>query len=128
MVSAWPSTLPQRFGAESYSRDPGDGRLRSKTEMGPGKVRRRSSSVPDVITGSMEMTQTQLVALRTFVSSTLSGGALAFTFPDPEGGSDLLVRFGEDLPKVGGFLGFKGNGAGALEKLWSVPLSLEVLP
>lgn len=118
MVDAWPVALPQDLQVSGFSDGFGDGRIRNKPDRGPALVRRGSSATPRPLKGMMWMTYDQIDDLRTFVETTLVGGSLAFTFPDPFGGSDLLVRFGDELPSVSAVAGL----------LFSVSLNLEVLP
>lgn len=118
MPAAWPVGVPHCFTWDSFAQALGDGRLRSQTDTGPAKVRRRSSAMPAALMGSLVMTYAQLATLRTFVDSALAGGSLPFTFPDQAGGSDLLVRFGENLPT------WRRHGAGRV----MVEIELEVLP
>jgi hypothetical protein len=56
--------------------------------------------------------------LITFGETTIVGWTSSFTFPDPGGGSDLLVRFADGLP----------SRSEVVPGLWRVTLSLEVLP
>lgn len=118
MTDAWPATLPQRFNVDGFQQGNGDGRVRSKTDTGPAKVRVRSSAVVSALVGSMDMSGTQYEYLLTFGVTTLLRWTLPFTFPDPAGGSDLLVRFGEELP----------SKSEIVPDLWRVPLKLEILP
>lgn len=96
-VDVWPTSLPQRLMVQGYSQALGDGRLRSQTDTGPGKVRRRSSAMPKPLAGALRMTGAQVLAAAAFVDDVLIGGSLPFTFPEPLTGSPILVRF-VDLP------------------------------
>lgn len=118
MVDVWPATLPQYMLVDGYAQGLGDGRLRSQTDAGPAKVRRRSSAMPKPLQGRMIMDGAQLADLQTFVDMTLMGGSLTFTFPDPVTGSSVLVRFSADLPS------WQSRGADN----WFVSLDLEILP
>jgi len=118
MTAAWPTTLPDSFTFESYGEGFGDGRLRSETDTGPGKIRLRSSAIPEPLSGQMKMTGAQIEILRLFIKTTLVGGTLPFTFKSQRGGSSILVRFGEDLPTWQRF----ATG------LYLVSIKLEVLP
>lgn len=96
MVDVWPETLPQ-CPLRGYQEAMGDGRLISQTDTGPGKMRRRSSTVPDTLTGTFKASGAQLATLRTFVKDTLDEASLPFNYPAPRGGDPLLVRF-RDVP------------------------------
>ena len=118
MPATWPDTLPQYLLLDGNREAMGDGRLRTQTDTGPGKVRRRSSAVSKPLSGNMIMTEAQLETLLTFVSTDLVGGSLPFTMPTSRGSDTWLVRFADALPAyvhLGG-----GN--------WSVALALEILP
>lgn len=119
-VAAWPETLPQRFLVQGYNEQiaGSSNLLRSQNEVGPAKVRRRSTAAARNINGSMFLTIPQLVAFRTFYNDSIQGGSMPFTFPDPHGGDDLLVRFGDSVPTI--------DPAGPLD--WTVKMQIEVLP
>ncbi|KQZ31576.1 hypothetical protein ASD50_15005 [Mesorhizobium sp. Root552] len=118
MVASWPLTLPQYVLTEGYGSAFGDGRLRSQPDIGPPKVRSRSSAMPEPLQGKVVMTTDQLASLRTFITTTLLKGTQPFTFPDPVTGDPILVRFGDRLPSWSYF----GH------RKWTVDLSLEVMP
>lgn len=119
MVDAWPVTLPQKMEVSGTSSGSADGRLRAKVDTGPAKVRRRTTASIRPLACRMICTDAQLADLRTFVDTTTAGGSLPFTFPPPEGGSDLLVRFDEQgLPTWTNISG----------PYWDVSFKLEVLP
>lgn len=101
-MTTWPSDLPQFFMRENYSEKLPNNLARSQTDVGPAKVRRRSTSNVGEMGGSMFMTIAQLATLREFHDVTLSQGAHAFEFPDQYGGSTpLAVRFKEPFT-IGG--------------------------
>lgn len=118
MPDVWPASLPEGFTFESYNEGVGDGRLRSQTDTGPGKVRRRSSAMPRSLAGQMVMTGAQLETFISFVETTLANGVLPFAFKSQRGGASILVRFGEELPS------WQRHGAGK----YLVTLNLEILP
>jgi len=118
MVDAWPASLPSYLLVDGYSEGIGDGRVRSQTDMGPPKVRRRSSAMPKTLQGRMLMTGAQLATLQSFVETTLVGGSLPFTFTDPVTRGSILVRFAGSLPS------WTGRGGDT----YAVALELEVLP
>lgn len=96
-VPSWPAGIPScliGLAAPVWA----DGRLRSQTDTGPSKMRRRSSAMAGPMTGSLVMTYYQMQLLQDFVRTTTAGGSLPFSYPSPIGGPDMLVRFGESLP------------------------------
>jgi hypothetical protein len=110
----WPTTLPRCFNLGS-NEQPGDPRIRSQTDIGPAKVRRRSSSAVSQRSGVMTMTLAQWDALQVFGDVNLGGWVEPFLFP--EIGGDL-VRFGDELP----------SRTNATARSVSVSITLEVLP
>lgn len=123
MADAWPAELPQKLHRDDFEESLGDNVVRSQTETGPGKVRRRSTAAAGTIDGSMTMTTEQWVALvgadrrSGFFGTTLLSGSLPFIFPDPSGTGTLLCRFASP----------PARRAVSVDQ-WSVRLSLEVLP
>jgi len=120
---AWPSSLPQKFNADGFQMGMGDGRLRSETDTGPGKMRQRFSAVMKPMSGQMMMDDDQLVAFRDFLDDDLEGGTLAFTFPrqltdSSSPSTDLLVTLADDMP----------SWTSAAPGWWSVSLTLNVMP
>ncbi|MEQ1938622.1 hypothetical protein ABMA46_10230 [Mesorhizobium sp. CN5-321] len=114
---AWPSTLPQTFMSDGYQSGEGDGRIRSTTDSGIAKLRRRFSAVARPLSGSMFMTDMQLAAFRTFFEETTGGGSLPFTFPAQDEAGTWTVQFGQNVPSWG-----------RMALGWSVKLELVVLP
>lgn len=90
----WPSTLPQYVLRDSYSRNPGNNLIRTDMEIGPAKVRRRSTSAPTTVSLSFSFDKDELDDFEEFFITTLGYGVLTFNFPDPENeGSTYEVRF-----------------------------------
>lgn len=118
MVATWPAELPQHFDRPDFEAGMGDGRLQFNTEAGPGKDRQGFAAVVDPVRGRMTMRGAQRQVLFDFVRKTLAGGSLPFLFPDPHGGFDLFVKFGESLPR---WVSLAGD-------FWRVQLDLVSLP
>jgi hypothetical protein len=119
VVDAWPGTLPQLVQIDGFSSGNADGRLSTNMDTGPAKMRRRTSASIRPLAATIQCTGAQLATLRTFVDTTLLGGSLPFTFPAPEDGSSLLVRFSDQgLPTW--------NNLGG--DTWQAAFKLDVLP
>lgn len=116
-MKTWPASLPQGFLLSNSSSGLGDGRLRSQTDAGGAKVRRRFSYVPIPLAGSMMMTKAQLAIFRVFVETDLSGGIMPFQFPAQGEAGTWIVQFGEKLPSWS-----------AVADHWEVSLDLLRLP
>ena len=84
-ILSWPPELPQKFLIEGYSETPGDNVLREQMDVGPAKVRRRSTTAPVRISGQMLMTLEQLKRFRQFYRSETFDGTVPFLFADITG-------------------------------------------
>jgi hypothetical protein len=114
-VPVWPSTLPRYFLKDGFTQDAADNLITSQTSVGPAKVRRRSTAGVEPLSGTIVMSLAQVAIFRNFVRNTIKDGAVPFTFPDPFGGADLLVRR-------------KSHSLSPWGTSWRVQLSLEALP
>lgn len=133
----WPSSLPQSLLLDGFGQALPENRLRSSVDVGPAKVRRRTSQNVYLLSGDMVMTVEQWRILQSFVRNDLGEGSLPFTFLDPLyrgerkleldfitgkgviAGMPLLVRFGDTLPSIRNALS---------TDLVRVTMDLEVLP
>lgn len=112
----WPTTLPQCFTMDGFGLESADNLIASETSVGPAKIRRRTTSNVQKISGTMVMDDIQLSIFRAFVSNDIKDRSLTFNFPDPFGGTDLLVR----MPNT-----YKVSVFGLI---WKVQFDLEILP
>lgn len=113
----WPASLPRCFqlGSERYT--PPNTALRSDSDQAPGKVRRRFSIGVGALSGSMQMTNAQHEALKTFFVATVASGSLPFEYPRPEEGGTITVRFKDAFAS-----------SRLAHDRWRVDLEFEVLP
>lgn len=111
-MATWPAGLPQTFSGQGYSESLPEMTIRTSMDVGPDKVRLRSTAAPRVVTGSMRMTTAQLATLETFVKTTTNGGADSFTFPYRTGSQ--TARF-LATPRYS-----------AIEGQWDVSITIEV--
>lgn len=116
-MDTWPATLPDPL-FEGYEDTIGDGRIRSRTDVGPPKVRRRTTSAVRPLRCSMIMTDAQLTTLKTFIRTTLLGGALPFYWTDVHNSAQVIVQIGESMPVYRPINNSK----------WQVSFDLEILP
>ncbi|WP_078709167.1 hypothetical protein [Consotaella salsifontis] len=98
-MNVWPATLPQRAQVEGYQAGLGDGRLRSTTDAGGAKVRRRFSYAPRPLKLTMEMNADQLATFQTFVEGSLGGGVLPFQIPAQGEEGTWIVQLGQSMPQ-----------------------------
>lgn len=115
-MAVWPATLPQNFQVQGYSESGADNILRTTMDVGPDKLRRRTTSNVRRVTGSMWLTPAQYTELRTFFEVTHQFGALTFT-KDDEHGINRTWRF--ISPPVYSTVGPEN---------WQVRLQLEEMP
>lgn len=110
-MAAWPEGIPIK--RESYKETPPDRIIRSKMDVGPDKIRRRSSSAVRPLSLSLTLTDSQLSTFDTFY---LANDSIPFTFPNPRTETDVQARF-VSPPEYN-----------LKETLWDVSVQLEILP
>lgn len=82
MTSAWPSDIPQcPVLGMTEQRQPNIAGF--QPEVGPPKMRRRSSAVVTVTAVTYRMNVAQLASFNTFYTTTLADGSLPFTWKHP---------------------------------------------
>lgn len=115
-IAIWPVDLPQDLLQRGYNQSSPDTILKSSVDVGPAKLRRRTTTAVEPVSGSLLLTEAQLGSIRTFYVNTLSGGSLRFTWKDPVTLVSKELRF-TDAPKW------------AMQSGWyAVQLSMEILP
>jgi len=121
-MPTWPGTLPQYFelGVQDTRQQ---GFIRSQTETGPYKQRKRFTATSRFLSGTMLFTGTERATFETFYKTTLSEGTDAFDFIDPSDFSTASVRFVQP-PTLSAVAGAVTAGTAQ----WRVDLALEVLP
>lgn len=91
--------------------------LETKTDAGPGKLRRRSTGAARPIQCSIMCTPDQMTAFDTFFETTLAGGSVDFTWVSPRTQAAKTLRFRKPVPK------YVPLGGGH----WQIDLNLWVL-
>ena len=119
MVATWPATLPQRYRVDGNQEAIPDGRLKSQTETGPGKMRPRTSALGRPLAVTLRMNNAQLDILDAFIADDLGRGTLPFNIPAPRGAGTWLVRF-----RASGLPSWVNVGGDR----YNVTLAIEVLP
>lgn len=115
----WPGTLPQ-VPDTNYSETGGVNIIRSPTDSGPAKQRKRGNK-PQVMNLTFTMSTDQVTTFETFVKTTLNGTA-RFGFTHPRLGTTVETRI---IPQSSGDL---YNISYINPTRWSVQLQLEILP
>jgi hypothetical protein len=81
----------------TYSRNaPSRAVVRTQMEVGPPKVRRRSSMGLYTITAAYAVTSAQLTSFNSWFRDDAGMGAISFDWTDPRSGTVRAVRFAED--------------------------------
>ena len=103
MIS-WPADLPQYVRRTDFRQTAPGGVLRTKTDTGPGKARRRFSSAPAPLSCSITVDLAGLARFRRFFEEELANGAKPFLMRDQEFDgatlSDLETETGEPIDVV----------------------------
>lgn len=82
-MPSWPASLPQNFLAEGFSIRAPDNLIRSNNDVGPAKLRRRSTSAVTEISGTLRMSEAQWSMFQAFYETDLAYGAVSFDWVDP---------------------------------------------
>lgn len=95
-VSPWPSTLPQNIRIEGYGESLPDTNVKASMDVGPAKIRRRTTSAVRPVSGELVLTHVELEDFKDFYNDDLLGGSLRFSWTDPFDGSTAVeMRFAE---------------------------------
>lgn len=92
----WPSDLP--CALRGKARAPQTNLVAFGTELGPGKVRRRSTARVKRMPIAFLLTRAQAVQFEAFFEDDLDDGALPFSMPDPLTGDAATWRFDPQGP------------------------------
>jgi len=121
MTVAWPSSLIGVDVLDSgYSESPADNVIRSPMDVGPAKLRRRGTSMPQRISWQQILASTNVGSLDTFYITTLAYGSLDFTRVHPRTGSTATTMRFLSPPTYSVVKDSPGN--------WVVSFDCEVLP
>jgi hypothetical protein len=82
-MAIWHPDLPQRFEQDSFQLTYGKNTVRSEMSHGPPKSRRKCTSAPQIINGSMTLTTSQFVIFNTWYKTTLFDGNEPFDWLHP---------------------------------------------
>lgn len=121
MIPIWPPSLPVNPLAEGYSEQMPDNTIRTSMDSGAAKVRRRGAARPWVMACPLLLTGAQRATLIDFITDSLRGGALRFSWAHPVTGAAIECRI---KPSGESMCAFTPAGAAH----WTTTLTLEVLP
>ena len=115
----WPATLPQTISWRGYRRSLQNTQIRTPMDVGPPKVRSRTTARVDTVEHPIVyLTKAQWLLLEDFYEATLFQGVLQFEMTDPFTLTTQRYRFTEP-PVFGTMLG---------PDIIPVTLKLEILP
>lgn len=117
-AAIWPTTLPQKLLIEGFAEGMANNRIRSSTDVGPAKVRPRSTAAPRTMVGAMAVTTDQLAILRDFLEVDVIQCSSPFSFPGQTDDVRLLVRIADEVPQW----------SYLAPDYWKVDLKFEILP
>lgn len=93
MAVPWPVTLQSLVNEQSFSEETGETVIRTNTDVGPIKSRRRFSRSVDKFSVSINLTTAQYSDLKYFYSTTVNAGVTRFEFNHPVTGVLSEWRF-----------------------------------
>jgi hypothetical protein len=117
MAVGWPSGLPSIVLEEGYAERWAENVIRSPMDVGPAKLRRRSTAAVRRTTAVQLLTTAQVATLKTFYDTTTAYGSLSFDFTDARTGATLEARY-VTPPAI----------APAAPGYWRAAYDLEILP
>lgn len=94
MNPQWPITLPQTPMMRGYNESPGDNVIRTNMDVGPPKVRRRSTSAPRPLSLVIRCTTAQIDLLDGFYTGDCREGSLPFDWKHPRTGAATTYMWG----------------------------------
>jgi hypothetical protein len=92
-MATWPESLPDYLMQGGYSEKLPNNVIRTKMDIGPAKMRRRSTAAPRPIMGQMHMSKAQVATFDTFYETTLLSGSLRFDWVNPRTQTSKEFRF-----------------------------------
>lgn len=93
MAATWPSSLPQEPLVSGYTEDQQSQVVRTQTETGPAKQRKRYTTPVETFQMTFRMTDSEVTTFKDFYQNTLGGGSTSFTYTNPRDGSSYTLRF-----------------------------------
>ena len=99
MTASWPGSLPQK-PLLGFTEQRQRNLAMFSPDVGPPKMRRRSTAVPVNSSITLKLTDTQLATFDLFFEVTLADGTLPFTWPHPRTGINYSWIFSpQDAPQ-----------------------------
>lgn len=89
----WPVTLPQEMVTQGLGEDLPDNTIRTKTEYGPTRDRRRTTSGDRSVKGTLVVHQDDYPILEDFYFNITKDGTIRFQWVMPLSGADGMFKF-----------------------------------
>lgn len=99
MSASWPAGLPAYPLIDGSTESLPDITIRTKTDTGPAKVRRRYTAGVSTFTMQFVFDSTDMSSFSTFYNSTTTGGSVEFSINHPRTGSSVNARFAS-VPQI----------------------------
>lgn len=94
MPQAWPVGLTTKaLWQDSYAESYADNVIRSPMDVGPAKLRRRTTAAPYPLLMVQQYSTTDVSTFDTFFKTTLAYGSLSFTLTHPRTGGSVEARY-----------------------------------
>ena len=115
-IPTWPTALPQKPLMAGFQENPQNIVVRSQTDVGPAKARRRTTVAQINFDMQFRLTSAQLATFRTFYATDIQSGVLTYSWKHPVSNVAGVFRLVEP-PEIA--------PAGAS---WLIGLKVEMLP
>lgn len=90
-MPTWPGSLPAP-SPNGYQEKMPDNTIRTEMDVGPPKIRKRSTATPRLFRLSFDMDNTDVNTLDTFFTTTVNDGVDSFDMDDPRNGTTGTFR------------------------------------
>jgi hypothetical protein len=91
-MPAWPSDLPPAPLVQGFEEKAPQLAVRTNMDVGPAKVRRRTTAGVTQMKCTFRLSATQRASLLAFWQTTLAGGSLSYTWTHPISGALISCR------------------------------------
>lgn len=118
----WPAGLPQAPQVARYSQVDQDRTVRTAMDVGPAKVRRRTTAAIETCEIELRLTRAQVAAFKAFFRDYVQAGAIPFEWKHHETGNIVDYRF--IGPPTTSPLASRQDGT----EHWTATFQLEVMP
>lgn len=118
----WPASLPQEPLLAGEQQDLGEQVIRTPMDVGPDKVRSRTTAGVDTFSIGLWLDADQYVAFLTFYRTSINGGALAFLWKNPFTGNPADLRI-VNQPRI-----VPGSSRDSTERKFKVTFGVELMP